>query len=210
MSSQRCRSRVAGTAVRQNNTQISESLKQQLYEQKRRPVDDLLFIPHNFFFFLLLSQLPSVYKAGWAHVFYLITTVSFSNLRLFIASLPLSMGGFWLEAVQRCVNDQLSVQLLPLWSYIMALETSVHCSSFVSAQSLLLTKKNKKLDFHLLLLQGFYRGSKNRGWINFSAATFSIDDRGTVFYLLLNLKAPASCLCVMHLLTALQHGSSSV
>lgn len=70
--------------------------------------------------------------------------------------------------------------------------------------------KNKKLDFHLLLPQGFYRGSKNGGRINFLAATFSIDDRGTLFNLLLNLKAPASCLCVMHLLTALQQGSSSV
>lgn len=57
VSSQRCRSRVAGAAVRQNNTQISEGLKQQLYEQKRRPVDDLLFIPHNFFFIAFSAPL---------------------------------------------------------------------------------------------------------------------------------------------------------
>lgn len=58
-------SRGGGTAARQNNTQTWESLKQRLYEQKRRPADDLVLVPR---FFNRFPPPPSIYRAGRVHL----------------------------------------------------------------------------------------------------------------------------------------------
>lgn len=153
-----------GTAVRQNNTQMSESRKQQLYEQKRWPVDDLVFIPHcnsflfSFVYCFLYSPQPptlAVFTSSISSPQFL-----FSNLQLF--SVRLTQGGLWLEAMQRCA--QLSVRPLPLLSY----------SSLACAQCFFFFFFNKTR-LHLLLLQGFYRKRIKKKRLNqyFLAATLA-------------------------------------
>lgn len=74
--------------------------------------------------------------------------------------------------------------------------------------------KKKKLDFHSLLLQGFYRRRLNEFFGCYISAIWlwykSQMKEGHYFTTWLYSEAPASCLCVMHLLTALQQGSSSL
>lgn len=86
-----------------------QSQKQQLCEQRRQPVDDLVFIPRCYLFFFIAFSTPFS-----VHLFYLITILSLSNLQLFIASPPRTEGG----AMHPCVSDQLSVQPLRLLSYL--------------------------------------------------------------------------------------------
>lgn len=56
-----------------------QSQKQQLCEQRRQPVDDLVFIPHCYLFFLLLSQLPSAFTSSISLPYFLYLIFSCSS-----------------------------------------------------------------------------------------------------------------------------------
>lgn len=138
-----------GTAVRQNNTQMSESLKQQLYEQKRRPVDDLVLIPRcNLFFwggcFFLDCFLNSLQPTQLAEFTSSISLPQFLSLT-FSCSPPHSLSrreDFWFES-NASTCSATSFQCSPPSSVVLkAFETSAHRSSLVPALSRLLTKRN--------------------------------------------------------------------
>lgn len=153
-----------GTAVRQNNTQMSESRKQQLYEQKRWPVDDLVFIPHcnsflfSFVYCFLYSPQPptlAVFTSSISSPQFL-----FSNLQLF------------------------SVQ--PHTGRIVVGSDAATCPAFSTAASSFVLQQPcvctmffffffNKTRLHLLLLQGFYRKRIKKKRLNqyFLAATLA-------------------------------------
>lgn len=91
---------------------IHKCQKQQLCEQRRQPVDDLVFIPHCqlFFFFLMLSHLPSEFTSSISLPYFLYLIFSSSPH-------PLTEGG----AMHRCVSDQLLVH-----SHVLCCRTFKH------------------------------------------------------------------------------------
>lgn len=191
---------------------ISESLKQQLYEQKRRPVDDLLFIPHNFFFYCFLSS-PQSEKL--AELMYSVSLPQFL-FPIFGRSLPHSPSP-WEDFGLKQFSD-VSVTSFQC-SFFLCGPPLRHSRHQCAAAALYLHKvyfwqKKQQLDFHSLLLQGFYRRRLNEFFGCYISAIWlwykSQMKEGHYFTTWLYSEAPASCLCVMHLLTALQQGSSSL
>lgn len=115
----------ASTPRRDRTIHTRQSQKQQLYEQKRRPVDDLVFIPCNVLFWRLLSQLPSAFKTGRVRLFYLIAIGSFTRSDA-VNRLSSSHTGRILD-LKGCVEVCSSA--------VESTVTAVHCSSLVSTQS---------------------------------------------------------------------------